>query len=95
VARGLYHRDARKQLNALEVLVEESEWCEFDSKTWHAGARFWANCRKNGMPTGHGLDKDVLIAAQVREQNAILVTNNTKHFERFGITFENWQTQTS
>ena len=55
VARGLYHKDARKQLSALEVLVEESEWCEFDSETWNAGARLWADCRKNGTPTGHGL----------------------------------------
>ena len=95
VARGLYHKDARKQLNALEVLVEESVWCEFESITWDAGARLWADCRKNGTPTGEGLDKDVLIAAQVREQDAILVTNNTKHFERFNIAYENWLAQTS
>jgi len=95
VARGLYHKDAKGQLGAFEVLVEESVWCEFDSETWQAGAQLWADCRKNGTPTGDGLDKDVLIAAQVREQNAILVTNNTKHFECFGITFENWSVQTS
>jgi len=95
VARGLYHKDAQKQLSALEVLVEESEWCEFDSETWDAGARLWADCRKNGTPTGHGLDKDVLIAAQVRKQNAILVTNNDRHFKYLDITYENWQIQTS
>jgi len=75
------------------VLVEESEWCELDSETWDAGARLWANCRKKGTPTGHGLDKDVLIAAQVREQDAVLVTNNSKHFEHLDVTYENWQNQ--
>ena len=95
VARGLYHKDAKGQLGAFEVLIEESVWCEFDSETWQAGAQLWADCRKNGIQTGDGLDKDVLIAAQVREQNAILITNNTKHFEHFGITSENWLTQTS
>ncbi len=95
VARGLYHKNAEKQLGALKILVEESEWCEFDSEIWDTSAQLWANCRKNGMPTGHGLDKDILIAAQVRKQNAILVTNNTRHFRNLGITYENWQTQTS
>ena len=95
VARGLYHKNARKQLGALAVFVDKFVWCEFDSETWYKGAQLWANCRRDGTPTGHGLDKDVLIAAQVCKQNAILVTNNTKHFKRFGITFENWQTQTS
>lgn len=94
VSRGLYHKDAQKQLNALEVLVRESEWCEFDSETWDEGARLWADCRKGGIPTGAGLDKDVLIAAQVREQNAILITNNTKHFEHFNIPYECWLIQT-
>ena len=93
IARGLYHKDARKQLSALEVLVEESEWCEFDSETWDTGAKLWADCRKNGTPTGHGLDKDVLIAAQVRKQNAILITNNDRHFKHLGVTYENWRTQ--
>jgi len=98
VARGLYHnlhrKDAQPQLNALGILVKESEWCEFDSETWDVGARLWADCRRKGTPTGHGLDKDVLIAAQVRKYNAILVTNNTKHFRCFGITLENWTTRT-
>ena len=95
VARGLYHKNAQKQLVALAVLLKKSVWCEFDSETWDTAAQLWADCRKNGTPTGDGLDKDVLIAAQVREQNAILITNNIKHFEHFGITFENWSTQTS
>ena len=95
VARGLYHKNALKQLKALEILVEASEWCEFNPKTWDASAKLWADCRKNGTPTGHGLDKDVLIASQVRKQDAILVTNNTKHFKHLGVYYENWQTQLS
>lgn len=95
VARGLYHKKAEKQLGALGMLLKKCVWCEYNPETWRTGARLWADCRKKGIPTGHGLDKDVLIAAQVREQKAILVTNNTKHFERFGITYENWLDPTS
>ncbi|MFC1675873.1 PIN domain-containing protein [Planctomycetota bacterium] len=96
VARGLYHektrnhKKAHKQLGALEVFVEKFVWCEFDSETWDEGAKLWAKCRQNGKPTGDGLDQDVLIAAQVSKQDAILVTNNTKHFKHFSITHENW-----
>jgi predicted nucleic acid-binding protein len=49
--------------------------------TWRAAARLWAEQRRGGRITGEGLDGDVLIAAQAREEVAAIVTTNEKHFE--------------
>ena len=98
VARGLYHKNAQRQLAAFEKLVEGSVWCEFSSETWDAGAQLWANCKQQGIRTGKSekdIDADVLIAAQTHQQKAILVTNNTKHFQHFNIPCEDWLAEIS
>ena len=90
VARDLYRKNAYKQLETLGKLVENSIWCEFNFKIWDISAQLWSDCRQKGTPTGHGLDKDVLIAAQVKYEDAVIVTNNTRHFKYLNIPFENW-----
>ena len=100
IVRGLYKRDTRSDLQYFLLLVEQFEWCEFSRETWDTGAQLWAKYRQKKQVTRNNkkdedIDIDVLIAAQVREQNAILVTNNTRHFKHFGIHLENWQTQRS
>jgi len=59
-------------------------------ETWDTGARLWADCRRKGVPTGEGIDKDVLIAAQAKEHDAIVVTNNARHFQYLGVIYESW-----
>ena len=47
-----------------------------------------AKLRKIGQPIG---DLDVMIAAHALAENLILVTHNTKHFERIeGLKMEDW-----
>lgn len=47
-----------------------------------------AQLRKSGLPIG---DLDVMIAAHSLSENLILVTHNTKHFERIeGLIMEDW-----
>lgn len=47
-----------------------------------------AQLRKSGLPIG---DLDVMIAAHALSENLILVTHNTKHFERIeGLKMEDW-----
>jgi len=47
-----------------------------------------AQLRKTGLPIG---DLDVMIAAHALSENLILVTHNTKHFERIkGLKMEDW-----
>jgi tRNA(fMet)-specific endonuclease VapC len=61
---------------------------------WHHGAadvhgRLRAALRQSGTPIG---DFDEMIAAHALALDAILVTDNTRHFERIpGLIFENWQ----
>jgi len=43
-----------------------------------------------GTPTGEGLNADVLIAAQAKEQGAIVVTDNIDHFQYLGANYESW-----
>ena len=101
VVRGLYRRDTRRDLQYFLLLIKQFEWCEFDRKTWDLAAKLWAQHKPSAVKNEaedddkKNIDADVLIAAQVRDQNAILITNNTKHFKHFDITFENWQDQIS
>jgi tRNA(fMet)-specific endonuclease VapC len=54
---------------------------------WHYAHHFHA-LRQKGQPIGH---MDLLIASQALAQEAVLVTNNTREFERIeGLKLENW-----
>lgn len=90
LARLLYKKKAEKQLASLEKLVNLFNWCDLNRTTWESGSKLWANCRRRGKPTGEGLDADVLIAAQAKEHNAVVVTNNIRHFQYLGANYESW-----
>jgi tRNA(fMet)-specific endonuclease VapC len=62
---------------------------------WDAGAATWYaeikhQLHTDGQPIG---DMDMLIAAHALSAGTILVTNNTRHFERIEapLVLENWQ----
>ena len=101
VVLGRYQRDTRKDLQYFLLLIKQFEWCEFGRETWDSAAKLWAKYKPSAVKNEtenddkKNIDADVLIAAQVREQDAILVTNNTKHFKHFGITPEDWSARTS
>ena len=93
LARLLYKKQAKTHLAFLEGLVARFEWIDLKRTTWILAAQFWANCRKKGTPTGdgnEGLDADALIAAQAEEYNAVVVTNNIRHFQYLGVNYESW-----
>lgn len=90
LARWLYKKKAQKQLAALEKLVNLLNWCDLNRATWESGSRLWAKCRRKGRPTGEGIDADVLIAAQAKEHDAIVVTDNVRHFQYLGVNYESW-----
>ena len=60
----------------------------FDASTiWHYG-EIRTELEKKGTPIG---SLDTMIAAHAKSLNAVLVTNNTKEFNRVkGLTIENW-----
>ena len=54
----------------------------------HEAAFIYSYLRKDGMLIE---DDDILIGANALENNAILVTNNERHFSRIvGLKIENW-----
>ncbi len=60
----------------------------FDDKDAVAFGRIKAGLEKNGKIIG---PMDLLISSQALSKNMILVTNNTKEFERIdGLKIENW-----
>ena len=87
IYRGLLHRDARKQmlffLNYTNTLV----WDDFTREDWQLTAQHWADWRRHGHHIG---DADLLIGVYAVQRNAILVTDNEKHFAWLDIPVENW-----
>ena len=82
----------RKKSAKLSLLVEAftSRWdvVAFDSLAADAYADILSELEEKGLPIGN---LDVLIAACARATDAVLVTNNQKHFSRItGLDIENW-----
>ena len=68
-------------LSILEVLP-------FDDDAAEEYGRICADLQRKGMPIG---TMDMLIAGHARAENLILVTNNTREFERVeNLRLENW-----
>lgn len=81
--RELIRIGASRSLSRLDELGRELRYLPVTTSTWRSAARLWALARRTGRPTasGAGLDGDVLLAAQARAEDALIVTTNTRHFE--------------
>ena len=55
---------------------------------WKDAADLWADRHRIGKPVE---DSDLLIVLTAKKCGATLVTNNTRHFEGFGVPLENWK----
>jgi predicted nucleic acid-binding protein len=78
--RELLRINSRHSLRRLDELTRELRYVPVTTATWRATARLWAEQRRAGRPTGDGLDGDLLLAVQAREELAAVVTLNEKHF---------------
>jgi tRNA(fMet)-specific endonuclease VapC len=87
IKRGLLRRDAKNQLAFFEQLAQTLYWDDLHREDWGIAAELWAAEIASGRPPQ---DADILIAAQVRRLQCILVTNNEDHFAHFGLQIENW-----
>ena len=75
----------RERLEQLLVEMTVVPWAH--TAMWHYARHFHA-LRQKGQLIGH---MDLLIAAQALAEDATLVTNNTREFERIdGLKLENW-----
>lgn len=75
----------RELLEQLLIEMTVLPWAH--TAMWYYARHFHA-LRQKGLPIGH---MDLLIASQALAEDATLVTNNTREFERIeGLKLENW-----
>jgi predicted nucleic acid-binding protein len=81
--RELIRIRATRSLARLDELARELRYVPVTTATWRSAANLWAWLRRTGKATAsaHGLDGDVLIAAQAIPEDATVVTTNPRHFE--------------
>jgi predicted nucleic acid-binding protein len=78
--RELLRLDSKRSIHRLDELTREIQYVPMTTATWRSAAKLWAEQRRAGRPTGDGLDADLLIATQAREEAAAVITLNEKHF---------------
>jgi len=85
IAKSTYHE---KNLSALYNFLSPLKVFPFDAAQAKVYGHIRATLEKKGTPIG---GNDLLIAAHALSIERILVTNNTKEFQRVeGLSIENW-----
>ena len=81
-------RYPKKSRNALEMFLTPLNIVNLDLSSVQEAAAIRAHLEQKGQPIG---PYDLFIAGLARSQNLILVSNNTKEFERVeGLSLVNW-----
>jgi predicted nucleic acid-binding protein len=88
VYRGLLHRDAKKQLEFFMRYSTTLIWSDLTRQDWLKAGQMWADLRRRGLSIQ---DADVLIGAFASQRNAVVVTNNDRHFTPLGLAVETWR----
>ncbi len=77
-----------KRHTTIDLLLEATPTLVWTTQAADLYGTINAQLRKTGLPIG---DLDVMIAAHALAENLILVTHNTRHFERIeGLKMEDW-----
>jgi len=87
IRRYLLLKGATRQMARYETL--SSDWLptSLTRNDWRAAANLWAEIHRTGRSIE---DRDLLITISALKEQAILVTNNTRHFEGLGVPFVDW-----
>jgi len=87
IRRYLLLKGATRNLTQYEALIAPWDKLPFDAAHWADAATLWAERHRQGSPIA---DADLLIAVTAIQQHAVLVTNNTSHFQDLGLRLEDW-----
>jgi predicted nucleic acid-binding protein len=68
-------------------LILRWERTDINQNDWDTAIELWAKRHAMGRPIA---DADLLIAVCALKSGAVLITNNTGHFNDLGLTVENW-----
>ena len=85
---GLMYRDAQKQMQRFEQLVEISDVIPFSEEVANAASEIYSSLRRRGLLVA---SIDLLIGVTAVYYDYVLITANTKHFKNMpGLHYENW-----
>ncbi len=87
IRRYLVLKDAKRQLARYEELSRDWLPVSLTRDDWRAAAKLWAELHRAGRSIE---DRDLLITISALKEQAVLVTNNTRHFEGLGISLVDW-----
>lgn len=88
IVSGLAHKDAQKQMQSFVAFAEQCEILPLTVVIADKTAELYAQLRKQGTPVD---DIDLLIAGTALTHQRVIITNNTKHFERIPtLQVEDW-----
>lgn len=81
-----------KSLDRLNAFGKLLDYQALTTPVMQDAASLWAQARIGGYPTApeEALDGDVILAAQAREEPAVVVTSNRKHLTRYGVEAKDW-----
>ena len=89
VKRWLVAKKYDQRLARFEILCKRIKPVDFDWSVWEEATQLYAKLSKQGKLID---DFDLFIAAFCLVNNYILVTNNTRHFERINeLQLVNWK----
>lgn len=88
IVSGLAHKDAQKQMQGFVAFAGQCEILPLTTAIADKTAELYAQLRKQGTPVD---DIDLLIAGTALTHQRVMITNNTKHFERIpNLQVEDW-----
>jgi len=88
IRRGFFYQSAPVREKAYILLCLQYPIGEMTVRAWEHAANIYASLRRRGYTIE---DADILIAAFCLVNSYILVTNNTRHFERIdGLQLVDW-----
>ena len=89
ILRGLKDLGNTDKLRKFEEFVQENELISIRKETVQKAAEIYAYLKKGGILIE---DADILMASIALVEGLVLVTDNTRHFERVkGLEIENWK----
>lgn len=86
------HADEPKALARLDQLVGLLGVQGVSEAVLREASRLWADAKLNGYSTApdRDFDWDVIIAAQAKEEPAVVVSSNGQHISRYGVDARDW-----
>lgn len=88
IRRGLLFVKDHKRLALFNAIVTQSDLLEINQSVLDHASEIYAHLRRKGQLIE---DSDILIGAICLHYQAVLITNNEKHFQRIpDLKYENW-----